>query len=136
MTFDCRTACVVDQFNTLDLGGGLRHNGKQVLGEALGDLAGLKTAYNAYRRSLAGKAEPQVMEGFTADQRFFIAFARVWGTQYREEAKRLRLNTDNHPLPQFRAIGTLQNMPEFHRAFGCKQGDAMVRPEAQQCSLW
>jgi predicted metalloendopeptidase len=49
---------------------------------------------------------------------------------------RLRLNTDPHPLPRFRAIGTLQNMPEFHKAFGCKPGDPMVRPPEKQCKLW
>jgi endothelin-converting enzyme/putative endopeptidase len=54
----------------------------------------------------------------------------------REEARRLQINTNNHPIARFRAIGTLQNMPEFHRAFGCKDGDAMVRPVGQQCSLW
>jgi predicted metalloendopeptidase len=96
----------------------------------------LKTAYKAYRRSLAGKPEPPAVDGFTADQRFVIAFARVWGTQYRDEAKRLQINTNNHPLSQFRAIGTLQNMPEFHRAFGCKEGDAMVRLDSSQCALW
>jgi endothelin-converting enzyme/putative endopeptidase len=134
--FETRTACVVNQFNTLDVGGGLHHNGKQVLGEALGDLGGLSVAYRAYRRSVAGKPEPPAMDGFTADQRFFIAFARVWGAQYRPEAMRLLLNTNNHPLPQYRAIETLQNMPEFHRAFQCKPGDAMVRPPSQQCRLW
>jgi len=134
-TFDGRTGCVVEQFNTLDAGGGLHHNGRQVLGEALGDLGGLKIAYRAYRRSLAGK-EPPVVDSFTGDQRFFIAFAATWGTQYRDEMKRLQIATNNHPLPQFRAIATLQNMPEFHRAFGCKDGDAMVRPVARQCSLW
>jgi predicted metalloendopeptidase len=76
------------------------------------------------------------MDGFTADQRFFIAFARVWGTQMRPDAMRLQLNTNNHPLAQYRAIETLQNMPEFHRAFQCKAGDAMVRPASQQCRLW
>jgi putative endopeptidase len=134
--FEARTACVVDQFNTLDVGGGQHHNGKQVLGEALGDLGGLSVAYKAYRRSLAGKSEPPAMDGFTADQRFFIAFARVWGRQSRPEATQLQLNTNNHPLAQFRAIGTLQNMPEFHRAFQCKLGDPMVRPAPQQCKLW
>jgi putative endopeptidase len=134
--FETRTACVVDQFNMLDVGGGLHHNGKQVLGEALGDLGGVSIAYKAYKRSLAGKPEPPVMDGFTADQRFFIAFARVWGTQFRTEAMLLQLNTNNHPISQFRAIGTLQNMPEFHRAFQCKPGDPMVRPVAQQCKLW
>jgi putative endopeptidase len=134
--FEARTGCVVDQFNTIDVGGGLHHNGKLVLGEALGDLGGLSVAYQAYKRSLAGKPEPPVLEGFTAEQRFFIAFARVWGTQYRDEARRLQLNTNNHPLSQYRAIGTLQNMPEFHRAFNCKPGDPMVRPSQQQCKIW
>jgi len=133
--FDTRTGCVVDEFNTLDVGEGLRHNGKQVLGEALGDLGGISVAYRACHRSLGGKEGP-VMDGFTADQRFFIAFARVWGTQYRAEALRLQLNTNPHPVSQWRAIGTLRNIPEFHRAFQCKPGDAMVRPAAQQCKLW
>lgn len=134
--FDQRTGCVVDQFNKLDVELGLHHNGKQVLGEALGDLGGISVAYKAYRKSLAGKAEPPVMDGYTADQRFFIAYARVWGTQYRDEALRLQINTNNHPVSKYRAIATLQNVPEFQRAFQCKPGDAMVRPAAQQCKLW
>jgi predicted metalloendopeptidase len=134
--FETRTGCVVDQFNKLDVEDGLHHNGTQVLGEALGDLGGISVAYKAYRKSLAGKPEPPAMDGFTADQRFFIAYARVWGTQYRAEAMRLQVNTNNHPISKYRAIGTLQNMPEFHRAFQCKPGDPMVRPAAQQCKLW
>jgi predicted metalloendopeptidase len=133
--FDARASCVVDQFNTLDVGDGLRHNGKLVLGEALGDLGGLQTAYKAYQHSLAGKPAP-VMDGYTADQRFFIAFARIWGTESRPAAMRLQLNTNPHPLSKFRANGTLQNMPEFQRAFQCKAGDAMVRTPQQQCRLW
>src|SRR5579871_2303247 len=66
--FDGRTACVVNQFNTLAVGDGLHHNGKQVLGEALGDLGGLSVAYRAYKRSLGGKPGP-TMDDFTADQR-------------------------------------------------------------------
>jgi endothelin-converting enzyme/putative endopeptidase len=134
--FEARTACVVDQFNTLDVGEGLRHNGKQVLGEALGDLGGVATTYRAWKKSLEGKPAPPVMDGFTAEQRFFISFARVWGTQFRPEALRLQLNTNNHPVSQYRAIGTLQNMPEFHKAFQCKAGDPMVRPPQLQCKLW
>lgn len=133
--FEERTACVIEQFDTLDVGEGLRHNGKLVVGEALGDLGGLTLAYRAYKRSLKGKEGP-ALDGFTADQRFFLAFARVWATIDRPEAMRLRLNTDPHPLPRFRAIGTLQNMPEFHKAFGCKPGDPMVRPPEKQCKLW
>jgi predicted metalloendopeptidase len=60
----------------------------------------------------------------------------VWGTQYRPEAERLQLNTNPHPIAKFRAIGTLQNIPEFHRAFQCKAGDPMVRTPEKQCKLW
>jgi endothelin-converting enzyme/putative endopeptidase len=134
--FDARAACVVHQFDTIEVGDGLHHDGKLVLGEALGDLGGLETSYKAYRHSLAGKPEPPVMDGFTADQRFFVGFARVWGTQLRPEAMRLQLNTNPHPLSQFRAIGTLQNMPEFQRAFQCTLTDAMVRPADQRCQFW
>ena len=76
------------------------------------------------------------MDGITGDQRFFLAYARVWGDQVRPEEKLRRLATDPHPLAKYRANATLQNMPEFHRAFGCKLGDAMVRPPQQQCRLW
>ena len=67
---------------------------------------------------------------------FFIAFARVWGTQYRPEAMRLQLNTNDHPISKYRANATLQNIPEFQRAFHCKPGDPMTRPAQQQCKLW
>jgi len=134
--FDERAGCVIEQFNTLDVGEGLRHTGKLVVGEAMGDLGGLTLAYRAYRRTLKGKPEPPVVDGFTADQRFFLAFARVWASQDRPESMRLRLNTDPHPLGKFRANGTLMNMPEFHKAFQCKQGDPMVRPAESRCKLW
>ena len=134
--FEQKAACVIDQFNTIEVGEGLHHTGKLVVGEALGDLGGLKLAYHAYHRTLRGKPAPPVLDGYTADQRFFIAFAHTWGNQYRAEAMRLRLNTDPHPLAKFRANGTLSNMPEFQKAFSCKQGDAMVRPANKQCKLW
>lgn len=80
--FEARAGCVVEQFNTLDVGGGQHHNGRQVLGEALGDLGGLETAYLAWKKSLAGKPAPE-LDGYTGDQRFFIAYAHIWGTQIR-----------------------------------------------------
>jgi endothelin-converting enzyme/putative endopeptidase len=133
--FETRASCVSDQFNSIDVGDGLRHNGKLVLGEALGDLGGLMLAFKAYQRSLKGKPGPAI-DGFTPEQRFFLSFARAWGSNIRPEAMRLRLNTDPHPLAKYRANATLQNIPEFHKAFQCKRGDAMVRPPEQQCRLW
>ena len=133
--FEARAQCVVDQFNSIDVGDGLRHNGKLVVGEALGDLGGVTLALKAYRSSLHGQPGP-VLDGFTAEQRFFLAFARVWGSVQRPAAMRLRLNTDPHPLSKYRANGTLQNLSDFHKAFQCKLGDAMVRPPETQCRLW
>jgi putative endopeptidase len=133
--FEARGQCVVQQFDSIDVGEGLRHNGKLVVGEALGDLGGLTLALKAYRRALEGKPGP-VLDGFTAEQRFFLSFTRLWAASERPAVRRLRLNTDPHPLAKFRANGTLQNMPDFHRAFQCKPGDAMVRPAGKQCKLW
>ncbi len=133
--FDKRAACVIEEYDTLDVGDGLRHKGKLVVGEALGDLGGVTIAYKAYKRSLNGKEAP-VIDGFTGDQRFFIAFGRVWARAHTPEDLRLRLNTDPHPIARWRANGTLQNIPEFHKAFSCKTGDFMVRPSEKQCKLW
>jgi predicted metalloendopeptidase len=133
--FEKRAACVIEQFDSIEVGDGLRHKGKLVVGEGLGDLGGVTIAYKAYKRSLNGKEAP-VIDGFTGDQRFFIAFARVWARAHTPEDLRLRLNTDPHPIAKWRAIGTLQNVPEFHKAFSCKQGDFMVRPPEKLCRLW
>jgi putative endopeptidase len=133
--FDKRAACVIDQFDSIDVGEGLHHKGKLVVGEAMGDLGGLTLAYRAYHRSLGGK-EPPVIDGFTGDQRFFLAFARVWAGLYRPEATRLQLDTNPHPLPKYRTDATLSNMPEFRKAFHCQAGDPMVRPPEARCKLW
>jgi endothelin-converting enzyme/putative endopeptidase len=135
-SFTERTACTIEQYDSIDIGGGVHHKGKLVVGEAMGDLNGLKLAYRAYQRSLRGKPAPPVIDGFTGDQRFFLAFARLWGSQLRPEALNMLINTDPHPVPKFRCNATLQNMPEFHKAFQCKAGDPMVRPADKQCSLW
>jgi predicted metalloendopeptidase len=133
--FGKRAACVTNQFDSIDAGGGAHHTGKLVTGEAMGDLGGVTVAYKAYHKSLQGKEAP-IIDGFTGDQRFFLAFARVWAGSQRDEAARRQLATDPHPLAKYRVNATLQNVPEFHAAFGCKQGDEMVRPVAQQCRLW
>jgi len=133
--FEARAACIVNQFDSIDVGESLHHTGKLVTGEAMGDLGGATLAYKAYHRSLNGK-EPPVIDGLTGDQRFFLAYARVWAASQRPEDMRRQLATDPHPLAKYRTNATLQNMPEFHKAFGCKQGDPMVRQPNQQCRLW
>ena len=129
-----RAACVEKQFDAYVVEEGLHENGKLVLGESIADLGGLTIAYRAFRKSLEGKPEPPKIDGFTADQRFFLSYARVWAENIRPEAARLRVATDPHPLDRFRAIGAPSNLPEFAGAFSCKGGDPMVREE--RCRIW
>lgn len=131
--FTERADCVVNQFNGYEVEPGLHQNGKLVLGESIGDLGGLAIAYAAYEKSIAGKRPPDI-DGFTPEQRFFLGWAQVWGTNQRAEAARLQTNTDPHPLPRFRGIGPLSNTEAFARAFECKKGDPMVRDQA--CKIW
>jgi predicted metalloendopeptidase len=132
--YEARAACVEKQFSDYVVEGDLHVNGKLVLGESIADLGGLKIAYNALHRSLAGKPEPEKIGGFTVDQRFFLAFARNWGGADRPEFARLITNTNPHPLDRFRAIGAPSNMPEFAKAFSCEAGSTMVRSEI--CAIW
>ena len=128
-----RSKCVEDQYNSYEYDG--QHvNGKLVLGEATADLGGLAIAYRAYQATLAGKPAPAPIDGLTADQRFFLAYAHVWAANIRPELSKLLMNTNPHPLSQFRAIGPPSTLPEFAKAFSCKAGDAMVRKD--QCQIW
>jgi predicted metalloendopeptidase len=77
-----------------------------------------------------------LIDGFTPAQRFFIAYAMVWGESSRPDFERLLVTTDPHPLSRFRAQGVLSNMPQFEKAFSCKEGDPMVRPVEERCRIW
>jgi len=131
--FTERGDCVVNQFNGYEVEPSLHENGKLVLGESIGDLGGLAIAYAAYEKSIEGK-RPKDIDGFTPEQRFFLGWAQVWGTNQRAEAARLQTNTDPHPLARFRGNGPISNMEAFAKAFGCKKGDPMVRE--QVCKIW
>jgi putative endopeptidase len=132
--FHERSQCVSDQFDGYVVDGDLHENGKLVLGESIADLGGLTISYAAYEKSLQGKSRPPEKDAFTAEQRFFLGWAQVWGANERMEYARLLTNTDPHPLPRFRGDGPLSNMAEFAKAFGCRKGDAMVREKI--CKIW
>ncbi len=134
--FTDRAACIEKQYGAFEVEKGLFINGKLTLGENIGDMGGLYTAYNAYRKSLEGKPKPPVIDGFTHEQRFFISFANTQAALARPEFERLQVNNDVHSLPRFRINGSLSNMPEFAEAFSCKTGDAMVRAAAERCRVW
>ena len=109
-------------------------NGRLTLGENIADLGGLTIAYAAYVHSRKGE-EPTI-DGFTGPQRFFLAWAQVWRQRRRPEYARLLATVDAHSPPQFRVNGPLSNLPEFAKAFGCKQGDPMVRPDSSRAQVW
>lgn len=132
--FDERAACVVEQFNGYEVQPDLFINGKLTLGENIGDFAGLTVAYDAFMRSLEGKPRPADIDGFTPEQRFFLGWAQVWAGKYTPESEILQVKTNSHALPKWRVNGPLSNMPQFKKAFGCGDGDAMVRKDA--CFIW
>jgi len=132
--FEERAACVIDQFNAYEVQPGMFINGKLTLGENIGDFAGLTVSYDAFMRSLAGKPRPKDIDGFTAEQRFFLGWAQVWAGKYTAEAEREQVKGNSHSLPRWRVNGPLSNMPQFAKAFGCKAGQTMVRKDA--CSIW
>ena len=134
--FDALADCVRKQFDGYEVEKGLNQNGKLVLGESLADLGGLGIAHAAYQKVLGADGARKDIGGFTPEQRFFLGYAQVWATNMRPEFSRLLTNSDPHPLPQFRVIGTISNMPEFSKSFGCKADDRMVRPADVRCRVW
>ncbi len=134
--FKARGECIVKQFDGYEVEPGLHEKGQLVEGESIADFGGLTIAFRAFEKSLEGKPKPAAIDGFTTEQRFFLAWAEVWHGNIRPENARLMVNTNPHPLGRFRAIGPLSNMPEFEKTFGCKAGDPMVRPADVRCRIW
>jgi putative endopeptidase len=134
--FKKRGQCVVDQFSSYTVEGGLHENGKLVLGESIGDLGGVKLAYLAFEKSMEGKPRPADQDGFTPEQQFFISWGQARGDEIRPDAQRQFVLTNPHPVSKYRVIGPLSNLPEFCKAFECKTGDAMVRASELRCSVW
>ena len=134
--FQERGACVVKQFDGYDIEPGIHHNGKLVLGEAIGDLAGARIAYRAFQLSRQGKPPLPTLDGFTPEQQFFIAWGQFRGDAVRPEFARTMVQNDPHPIAKYRVIGPVSNLPEFQRAFACPANAPMVRPAGDRCSVW
>ena len=133
--FEARGQCVADQFEGYFIEPGIHHNGKLVLGESIGDLAGARIAYLAFKKAMA--ATPQkTVSGFTPEQQFFIAWGQFRGDATRPETQRLMVQSDPHPIAKYRVLGPLSNMTEFAGAFACPAGSPMVRPAETRCRVW
>ena len=134
--FQAKGQCVVDQFEGYFIEPGVHHNGKLVLGESIGDLAGAKLAYRGYLKSREGKGPEPTIDGFTPEQQFFIAWGQWRGDETRMETQRTMIQGDPHPIAKYRVNGPLSNLPAFREAFQCKADAPMVRAEADRCEVW
>jgi putative endopeptidase len=133
--FQARGKCVAAQFENYFIEPKIHHNGKLVLGEAIGDLAGAKIARLAFQKAQKKRPVPTI-DGFNPGQQFFIAWGQFRGDATRPETQRLMVQGDPHPIAKYRVIGPLSNLPEFQEAFGCKADAPMVRPKANRCEVW
>jgi endothelin-converting enzyme/putative endopeptidase len=131
--FDALADCVVKQYGGYTAIDDVNVNGKLTLGENTADNGGLRISYMALMDMQAGKQPPPV-DGFTGDQRFFLGWAQVWCQNQAPESVRQQALTNPHSPAEARVNGAVSNMPEFRRAFSCKEGQPMAA--ARSCRIW
>jgi putative endopeptidase len=139
--FTERTDCEVKEYDGFKVAEGQNLNGKLTLGENTADNGGIRIAYQALEEVLANQgaaAEPGYVDGkrdgYTPQQRFFLAFGQLWCQNQTEQSARVLAKTDPHSTGEWRTKGTLQNFDEFGKAFGCKVGQPMM--PTNSCRVW
>jgi putative endopeptidase len=126
---------LADQYGAYEGAPGMKVNGKLTLGENIGDQGGLRIALDAYHSTLKGKKAPAI-DGFTGDQRFFLAFAQGWRGKVRDEMMKMILVSDPHSPYRWRVDGTLRNIDEWYKAFDVKPGDKLYLAPAERVRVW
>ena len=133
--FEERTQVMADFFNKIEVLPGLRAKGKLTLGENLADHGGLQVAWQAYKNATKGHPLPDA-DGFTADQRFFLAYAGMWAGNIRDEEIRVRTKSDPHALGRWRVNGALPHIDAWYEAFGITEKDPMFIPKEDRVTIW
>ncbi len=133
--FEEKTHVLVDQFNEVDILPGVKANGELTLGENIADHGGVSVAWTALHNALGG-VEPAPIDGFSAAQRFFLGYARVWAQNITDEEKARLTKLDVHSLGNNRVNVTLRNFDQFFEAFGIREGESMWRPESERVHIW
>ncbi len=134
--FDAAGKALADQFNKYEPVEGSFVNGQFTLGENIGDLGGINVAYDALQMYLKDHGDPGKIDGFTQNQRFFISWATIWRTKSTDEALANQVKTDPHSPGYYRAIGPLENVEGFYKAFDVKEGDKMYKPKKDRIIIW
>lgn len=132
--FDRRAQVLVEQFSAYEVADGQTINGQLTLGENIADLGGLAIAYDALMATLDD--DESLVEGYTPQQRFFLAYATIWRMNYTDEYVRLLANIDTHSPSQFRVNGPLSNFQPFAEAFEVRHGSTMRRPAESIAKVW
>ncbi|WP_314312613.1 M13 family metallopeptidase [Hoylesella saccharolytica] len=133
--FEERADMYADFFSNIKVLPDLNANGRFTLGENLADHGGLQVSYQAFKNATA-KKHLKTIDGFTPDQRFFLAYAGVWGQNITELEIRNRTKRDPHALGEWRVNGALPHIDAWYDAFGVKEGDKLFIPKSQRLSLW
>lgn len=133
--FEVRAQKLVDQFNEVEVLPGMKANGEATLGENIADHGGLRIAFTAMENSWNGK-HPEPVDGFTAEQRFYLAYATLWAQNITDQEITRRTLTDVHSLGCNRVNVSVRNLDTFFKAFDIKEGDAMYRPEEERVTIW
>lgn len=133
--FDARTKVLADWFSSFDVLPGIKVNGKQTLGENIGDNGGLNISFRALQNSM--KEHPlAVKDGFTPEQRFFLAWGRVWASNMTDEVVKYLLTVDVHSPNYARVNAALPMIDAWYKAFNVKKGDKMFVPKNKRAHVW
>lgn len=136
VTFSRQAARIVSQYNDYIMVDTFHVNGALTEGENIADYGGVLTGYDALQRALERNGRPELIDGFTPEQRYFIAYAQTFRAHDRDESLVTRATTDPHSPDVWRVNGPLSNSEAFAKAFGCKAGDPMVRSRELVPDIW
>ena len=134
--FTTRGDALATQYSKIEVLDSVYINGKFTLGENIGDLGGVLGAYDGLQMLYEKNGRPEDIDGFTAEQRFFMSWATVWRTLTRDEELRNRIKTDPHSPGRIRATQPLINIDTFYEAFDIKEGDGMFVPVEERVRIW
>ena len=133
--FDAKTKTLSKQYDDYTVLDTIHVNGKLTLGENIGDLGGLNVAYEAFKMTAQSKSSATI-DGFTPDQRFFLAWAQVWRGNILPQTEAQLIITDTHSPGQFRTIGAPVNMDAWYNAFNVKEGDKLYKKPEDRIRIW
>jgi len=134
--FEARGNALAEQYSAIEVLDSVNINGKFTLGENIGDLGGVLGAYDGLQLFFDENGRPEDIDGFTAEQRFFMSWATVWRTLTREDALRTQIKTDPHSPGIYRATQPLKNIDAFYEAFGIVEGDKMWLAPEKRVRIW